>query len=165
MQYLIRIKWFILLVLIQALVLNHMHISQFATPLLYIYFILKFNSDTNVKSSMTWSFALGLAIDILSNTPGLNASASVLTAFLRPWLLRTLATRDMSENFEPGIRIMGFSSFFRYTFVMILLHATAVNVIDAFSFVNFYTVLLQILGDTLLTLTCVLCIDSVRRDK
>ena len=144
MQYLIRIKWFILLVLIQALVLNHMHISQFATPLLYIYFILKFNSNTNVKSSMTWSFALGLAI---------------------PWLLRTLATRDMSENFEPGIRIMGFSSFFRYTFVMILLHATAVNVIDAFSFVNFYTVLLQILGDTLLTLTCMLCIDSVRRDK
>lgn len=165
MQHLIRIKWFVLLVFLQALVLNHVHIGQFATPLLYVYFILKFNSDINVKSLLLWAFALGISIDILSNTPGLNAAASVLTAFFRPWLLRTLATRDMNENFEPGIRIMGFSSFFRYTFIMTLLHATAVNFIDAFSFVNLQTLVLQILSDTIATLICILCIDSVRRDK
>ncbi len=165
MQVLIRIKWFIILVLLQALVLNHVHFGQFATPLFYIYFILKFNSGTNVRSLLLWSFMLGLCIDIFSNTPGLNASASVLTAFCRPQMLRILATRDLSENFEPGIRVMGFSPFFRYTLFMTFLHATVLNLVDAFSFINFHTLTLQIVSDTLITLLCVLCVDSVRRNK
>ena len=38
-----RIEWFLGLVLLQVLVLNHMHIGVYATPFFYIYFILKFN--------------------------------------------------------------------------------------------------------------------------
>ena len=43
MIFLQRIKWFVILLLVQVLVLNHVHIYQYATPLLYIYFILKLN--------------------------------------------------------------------------------------------------------------------------
>ena len=71
MIFLQRIKWFVILLLFQVLVLNHVHIYQYATPLLYIYFILKLNSQVNRKVIMGWAFALGLSIDIFSNTPGL----------------------------------------------------------------------------------------------
>ena len=37
-----RLEWFIGLALLQVLVLNQMHIGGYATPFLYIYFILKF---------------------------------------------------------------------------------------------------------------------------
>ena len=76
-----RILWFAGLILLQVLVLNYVHIHQFAKPLLYVYFILKLDSNTGRNQTMLWSFALGLCIDILSNTPGLNATASVLLAF------------------------------------------------------------------------------------
>ena len=78
-----RILWFAGLILLQVLVLNYVHIHQFAKPLLYVYFILKLDSNTGRNQTMLWSFALGLCIDILSNTPGLNATASVLLAFFR----------------------------------------------------------------------------------
>lgn len=165
MQHLIRLQWFVLLVLLQALVLNHIHIGQFATPFLYIYFILKFNSGTNIKTLTLWAFFLGLSVDILSNTPGLNAAASVLTAFCRPRMLRILSTRDVSDNFEPSIRIMGMASFFRYSLATVFLHTVTLNVIDAFSFVSFSTLVLKILTDTLITLVCILCIDSIRRNR
>ena len=42
--YIHRIGWFIGLVLLQVLILNNVHIAGYATPFLYIYFILKFNS-------------------------------------------------------------------------------------------------------------------------
>lgn len=77
------------LVLLQVLVLNYVHIGQYATPLFYIYFILKFHTDTGRKELMLWSFAIGLCIDIFSNTPGMNAAAAVLLAFCRPLLLRS----------------------------------------------------------------------------
>lgn len=60
MQYIIRLEWFIILVLLQVLVLNHIHFEQYATPLFYIYFLLKIDSDNSRKGLMLWAFSLGL---------------------------------------------------------------------------------------------------------
>lgn len=51
MQHIIRLEWFVILVLLQALVLNHVHFEQYATPLLYIYFLLKSTQETVEKVS------------------------------------------------------------------------------------------------------------------
>ena len=83
-NYIHRIGWFVGLILLQVLILNNVHIAGVATPFLYVYFILKFNSGTSRNELMVWGFCMGLAIDIFSNTPGMNAAATVLLAFLRP---------------------------------------------------------------------------------
>ena len=49
--YIHRIGWFIGLVLLQVLILNNVHIAGYATPFLYIYFILKFDSGTSRNES------------------------------------------------------------------------------------------------------------------
>lgn len=165
MQYIIRIKWFIILVLLQVLVLNHIHFEQYATPLLYIYFLLKLDSGNSRKGLLLWAFFLGLCIDLFSNTPGLNAAASVLTAFCRPWILRLFSLRDVTDNFEPGINQMGFAPFFRYTLIIVLLHSAMLNLLDMFSFVKLQILLLKIASDAAITLILILCIDSVRRKK
>ena len=69
LTYLQRIEWFIGLVLLQVLVLNHMHINGYATPFFFIYFILKYNSGVSRNVLMIWAFLLGLTVDILGNTP------------------------------------------------------------------------------------------------
>ena len=76
--YIHRIGWFIGLVLLQVLILNNVHIAGYATPFLYIYFILKFSSGTSRNELMLWAFFFGLTIDIFSDTPGMNAAATVL---------------------------------------------------------------------------------------
>ena len=83
-HYIHRMGWFVGLVLLQVLILNNVHIAGYATPFLYVYFILKFASGTSRNELMLWAFFLGLAIDIFSNTPGMNAAATVFLAFVRP---------------------------------------------------------------------------------
>lgn len=56
-------------------------------------------------------FCLGTKYRYFSNTPGLNAAAATFLAFVRPPLLFAQTQRDPTENFEPGIAVMGFSSF------------------------------------------------------
>ena len=56
--YIHRIGWFIGLVLLQVLILNNVHIAGYATPFLYIYFILKFNSGTSRNELMLWAFLI-----------------------------------------------------------------------------------------------------------
>ena len=51
-NYLHKIGWFICLVLLQVLILNNVHIAGYATPFLYIYLILKFESDVSRNTLM-----------------------------------------------------------------------------------------------------------------
>ena len=109
--YIHRIGWFIGLVLLQVLILNNVHIAGYATPFLYIYFILKFNSGTSRNELMLWAFFFGLTIDVFSDTPGMNAAATVLLAFLRPSLLRLFTPRDNQDNLVPSFKSMGITPF------------------------------------------------------
>ena len=136
LTYLQRIEWFIGLVLLQVLVLNHMHINGYATPFFFIYFILKYNSGVSRNVLMIWAFLLGLTVDILGNTPGMNAAAATVLAFMREPVLRLVTLRDSVEDFEPGIKSMGFSPFFRYILLCTFLFCTILLVIDTFSFFN-----------------------------
>ena len=113
--YIHRIGWFIGLVLLQVLILNNVHIAGYATPFLYIYFILKFSSGTSRNELMLWAFFFGLTIDIFSDTPGMNAAATVLLAFLRPSLLRLFTPRDNPDSLIPSFKTMGISPFLKYT--------------------------------------------------
>lgn len=106
-NYLHKIGWFVGLVLLQVLILNNVHIAGYATPFLYIYLILKFESDVPRNVLMLWAFFLGLSVDIFSDTPGMNASATVLLAFLRPVFLRLFVPRDTLDSLIPSIRTMG----------------------------------------------------------
>lgn len=160
-----RIKWFVGVVLVQVLVLNQMHIYGYATPFFYIYFILKFNSKTSSNELMAWAFALGITIDMFSNTPGMNAAAATCLAFVRTPMLRLVTLRDMDESFLPGIDTLGMSSFFRFVLLASALFCTFLLLIDTFSFFDLGRLVLRILSSTAATIVCIFCAESIGRKK
>lgn len=160
-----RFFWFVVLVLVQVLVLNHIHIGQYATPLLYVYFILKLKSDTTITTLLLWAFALGLCVDIFSNTAGMNASALLWVALLRKPLLRTNSKRDPYEVYVPSIRSMGFVSFLLYISLGTLVCSLSVHLLDNFSFFRPDEILFKAVTSTLSTVFCILCLDFVKTDR
>lgn len=164
-RILIRIAWFVGLVLVQVLLLNNICLFGLATPFIYIYFILALDREVDRNALMAVAFALGLLVDVFSNTPGVNAGASVLVAFLRPSLLRLFAPREEFENFEPGISVMGVWPFVRYAVVVVLLHHTALFFLEAFSFAHIAFLLLRILCSTVLTVLLVMAIEFIRHKR
>lgn len=160
-----RIKWFVGVVLVQVLVLNQMHIYGYATPFFYIYFILKFNSKTSSNELMAWAFALGITIDMFSNTPGMNAAAATCLAFVRTPMLRLVTLRDMDESFLPGIDTLGMSSFFRFVLLASALFCTFLLLIDTFSFFDLGRLVLRILSSTAATIVCIFCAESIGGKK
>ncbi|MDO4162789.1 MAG: rod shape-determining protein MreD [Bacteroides sp.] len=165
LKYLHKIEWFIGLVLLQVLILNNVHIAGYATPFLYVYLILKFESGTMRNELMLWAFFLGLTVDVFSDTPGMNAAATVLLAFLRPVFLRFFMPRDVVDSIVPTVRTMGLSSFLKYLVVCILVHHAMLLVIEFFSFAHFGTLLLRIVASTLLTVACVMALEGINKRK
>ena len=162
-NYLHKIGWFIGLVLLQVLILNNVHIAGYATPFLYIYLILKFESDTPRNALMLWAFFLGLAVDVFSDTPGMNAAATVLLAFLRPTFLRLFVPRDTLDTLVPGIRRMGILPFLKYLVVSALIHHGLLLTLEFISFAHIGTLLLRIAASTLLTVTCIMAVEGIRK--
>ena len=163
--FLHRLGWFVFLVLLQVLVLNHVHILGYATPMLYIYYILILNAETPRKSLLLQAFFIGLCIDIFSNTPGMNAAAATMMAFTRRPLLRMQMLRDVTDDYVPGIRSMGFYPFFRYVLSETVVFIVTLQVIDAFTFFRMSELMWKILTDTLMPIVGIICIDTIRRKK
>lgn len=162
-KYLHKAGWFIGLLLLQALILNNVHIAGYATPFLYVYFILKFDTAISRNEILLWGFFLGLAVDVFSNTPGVNAAATVFLAFMRTPYLRLFVPRENQDIIVPSARSMGFFSFLKYLFVSILSHHTILFCLAFYSFADIITLLLKIGASTILSIICILAIDRVRK--
>ena len=87
LDFLHRLIAFIILALVQGLVLNHVHLFDVATPMVYVFFVLTFRRNSFRAGMLIWSFLLGLIVDIFSNTPGVGAASMTLMAFIQPYLL------------------------------------------------------------------------------
>lgn len=160
--YIKRWGCFIGAVLLQVLILNHIHIAGYATPYLYVYFILTFNTGVSRNVLMAWGFLLGLLIDIFSSTPGLNAAATVLLAFVCQPVLRLFSPKEL-ENVVPGFGSLGVEVFVKYVAVVVLLHHAVLLGLEAFSFLNWPGLLLKVVLSSLLSIICILSVESFRR--
>lgn len=160
-----NIVWFIAMALLQVLVLSHVHILGYATPFFFIYFLLRYNSGVGRSTLMLWGFFLGLCVDIFCNTPGINAAAATLMAFVREPIVRLVTLKEMEENFAPSISSMGFSSYFKYVLICTLIFCCVVEMMETFSFFNWQQLGLRIISDLAITLVCIFCAEAIRRKK
>lgn len=157
-----RIGWFISLVLLQALVFNHVHIFGYATPMPYVYFLLILPSDTPRWLYVVLGFALGLCIDILTTTPGIAAGTTCLLGLLAPLYLRIFSPSDNNDAFIPSKRSMEWNSFSKYIFLSVLTYCIVFFLLEAFSFFDWQILLINIVGSTLLTTLFVVAMELIR---
>jgi rod shape-determining protein MreD len=158
-----RLLTLVVFCLIQALVLNQIHLFDCATPLLYVYFVIMFPRNYPKWGVLLWSFAMGLSIDMFSNTPGVVASSLTLLALVQPYVLFLFVPREADASLYTSALTMGWSKFFSYVVIMVFIYCLVFFSIEAFCFFNFLQWLLNIVGSTVLTVILVLTLESIRK--
>ncbi|WP_321333252.1 rod shape-determining protein MreD [uncultured Bacteroides sp.] len=162
-NYIHKVAWFFGLVLLQVVILNNLHIAGYAPPFFYIYFILKFDTSVSRNELMIWGFLIGLAVDVFSNTPGMNAASTVFLAFVRPLLLRLFMSRDNLDNISPSMRSMGTGAFVKFLIASLFIHHTMLLTIELFSFTSMLSLLLSIVFSMLLTFTFIMAVEGIKK--
>ena len=157
--------FFIILLLVQTLVCNHIHLFGCATPLLYVYFVLPMRRDEPRWAKLLWCFALGLAVDMFSNTPGVGAASMTLLALIQPYLLELFAPRDSADDLRPSFFTLGVSKYVNYTVILVLVYCLVFFSLEAFNFYNWLQWLSCIGGCAVITIVLILVIENVRRRK
>jgi len=155
---------FILLVLFQALILDHIRLHQMITPYLYFIFILWLPFKINRTLLMLLGACLGFAIDGFRHHPGFHMAACVLIAYLRPFIINVLISQDEEVNNyeEPSIRSMGgLLPYLIYAGVLSLLHNAWLFLLEAWQFGDAWYFILKTGLSTLVTLALVLITELI----
>ena len=158
-----RLLLYIVLILAQVLVLNHIHLFGYATPLLYIYFVISFRRNYPKWAILLWSFMLGLTVDGFSNTPGVAASAMTFVGLIQPYLLELFMQRDSEDDFQPSIQTMGLASYTYFSMWLTLIYYGIFFTVETFTFFNWLQWILNIVASTIISLLLIVVIDNLRR--
>lgn len=146
---------FMIIVLLQVLILNHINLRWWSepsgfpvfTPYVYPLFILLLPFETPVWVLLLAGFVLGLAIDMFTNTAGMHACATILIAYLRTNVLSALLPRNISEysGQNPSIRSLGWMPFLVYSGFLILIHHILFLSIELWNITNLSNLALKVI--------------------
>lgn len=124
---------FILLVLFQVILFNHINFLGYINPYVYIIFILFFPIKNNRILFIFLSFLIGLTVDMFSDSGGIHAAASVFIAYARPVFLK-FAFGTMYEHNNVKFNNTEFGARLVYISLLTLLHHTILFSLEIFSF-------------------------------
>lgn len=150
----------ILLILLQAVVCNHICVFDIATPFVFIFILLQLPLSLSINWVMTIAFFVGLSVDIFSDTQGMNALACLILAVARHPIFSMYVLRDDKfEDIVPSFATVGVPTYFKYTLTASALYCILICAIQDFSFAEMPLLAMRIVGCTLLTTVTVVAID------
>lgn len=156
------IQYFLMILLylfLQIFFLRNMVAFNYAFCFIYIAGVLLLPADTDRMYLLLIGFAIGFTVDVFSNTFGMHASATVLIAYLRPFLIHYQMKSRGAERAEVGIRAQGFGAFLGYIFPLILLHHAMLFFIEMNHFGMILYTLIRIGASTLFTTLLIILLE------
>ena len=142
----VNIVRFVVLVVAQILLVNHIRLGGYVHPYIYLIFVMLLPLNTPGWQLLVAGFSIGLVIDLFMGTLGMHAGATTLMAFCRPAIIRIVSgSQKLEMNREPTINHVGFPWFLRYTICMVIVHNFTYFMLEGFSFHLVGQALLRIL--------------------
>lgn len=143
---------FLVVIFFQVLVMDNVMIGGYMIPYVYLIFIILMPFETPRWMQLLSGFILGISIDLIGNTAGMHTAATVLVAFIRPYLLNLLAPRDGYEpETFPRIHYYGLLWFTKYAAILVLIHHFVLFYLEIFQLQDFLSTLLRVILSSVLS--------------
>lgn len=153
---------FLVMVLVQVLICNHIAVFDVAMPIVFIYFIIRLPISLGLSVVFTLSFLLGLVVDIFSDTPGVNALACTLVASLRRPIYYAYVPRDdKTKDLIPSISSLGLGVYGKYLISLVSIYCFLAFSIEYFNFADVEEVVLLAVSSSVLTFISLLAFDCL----
>ena len=154
--------FFVIIVLVQVTVFNHLVLFGVAVPMFFIWWLLRLPLTLNANWALTCGFLLGLTIYIFSDTLGMNSLACTIIAALRHPVLHLYFPReeDLTDP-EPSFKTLGPAVYLKYLITLTVIYCTIYFMIEAMSFFNPIKLIMCITGSSILTFVLIAAIDSI----
>ena len=150
----------IILIILQACVLNHVCLFGYAVAFAFIYIILALPPTTSLNLLLTIGFLCGLAVDVFTDTLGVNTiSCTVLSALKNPvFKLYSPKSDDISSQII-STKSIGLSAFSKYAVSISLIYCVLVFILESYYSIDILKMICSIICSTLFTFIIILAIN------
>lgn len=155
----------LLLIAFQVLVLNHLQLFGYGTPLIFVVLLLYMPMGTMKAGIILWGFCTGLLVDIFTNTPGVASGAMTVAALIQPSVLKLLAPRDAAEDITPTMQTLGKWNYIRYMMIIYLIHHLVYFGLECFSLYHMADAVLLMAASWTSSILMALLLESFRKKK
>lgn len=153
---------FLVMLLLQVLMFNHIHLFGFINPDIYLYALLLLPMDLPQSVLYLIGFASGFVVDLFDLTFGIHASAALLMIACRPYVIKLLNINKKKDELDvPTPATRDLKSLLTFTLILVAIHQLMVNMLEVFSFHRFGITLLSVLTNTIFTTILILCIEYI----
>lgn len=157
---LINIFRFFFIIFFQIFVLNNVDfgpLNYLLSPMVYIAFIITFPNSYSKYVLLIIAFLLGLTVDMFLNTYGIHASACVLMAYSRTFMIRQLETQNtFDESFDLTIHTIEKTSYTKYVATLTFIFFLWLFLLEEFSFSNIFIILLKTILSTIFSVLLII---------
>jgi len=143
-MFLRHVLQFVAILLLQLLLLNHLHVLGYICPVVLAWMTMGFARNSSRIALLLWGFFIGLCYDVFSNTLGIGMAAATLCGMVQPWLLSLFIPRDAADDMLPSIRSMTFHRYLCYVLATMLVFHAAFYCLDAFMLRNWRLTLMAV---------------------
>jgi rod shape-determining protein MreD len=141
---------FIMLLLVQVIICNHINFLGYINPYIYIIFIFLFPIRDNRLVLLLVSFLLGMMVDMFSDSGGVHAAAAVCLAYARPVLLKT-SFGMLYEHHSIKFSTTEIGSLITYIAIGTLVHHFILFTLEIFNISNILLLLKKTLFSSIFT--------------
>lgn len=144
---------FVLLLLLQILVFNHVYLGGYINLFIYVLAITMLPNETGRIPMLLIAFASGLCVDIFCNVMGLHTCAAVVVAMMRIIFADSILTKGEQVSISlPNMYAVSLSQYLWYFGLLSLGFNLTYFVLEIFSFKDFFKIIVLTLLSTLGTM-------------
>jgi len=163
MEGLKEIGRLLLIIALQILLFDHLHIATWGFPMVYILFLLTISPRTPRWAELFIGCGIGLIMDICHSSLGIHMAACVALAFLRPILLANLVQNLERIKGHVTGRSVGQIEFAKCVALLTLIHHFIVFALEYWNWSNWWIVLVQTLISSCMTILIILVYDRLKQ--
>lgn len=153
---------FVAVALLQALVFNQVQISVWFNPLIYMAFVILLPMRTMPIVVLACGLLMGVTMDLLMGLVGVNTIASLLTAYIRPLMLKPIVGKDnFVDGGVPAPMTVGIGKFTAYVTMFVVLQSAVFFSLEAMTASYAYLIVLKVLLNSAVSIILMLLVASV----
>ena len=156
------IQAFVVIVL-QVLLFNHLQIAGFGFPMVYVLILMNLPVQIPRWAEMLIGAVVGLIFDVWNSSLGVNMAACIAFSFLRPILLGNVVQDLERVKGEVCSNTIGRIEYLKCLVFLVLVHHLLVFALEAWSWNNWWIVLIQTLISSVVTILIIVGYDIFKR--
>lgn len=162
MEWIKQIVQALVIVLLQVLLFDHLQIGGWGFPMVYVMILMNLPVQIPRWLEMLIGAVVGLVFDVWCSSLGVNMAACIAFSFLRPILLGNVLQDVERVKGEVCSRSIGRIEYVKCLVFLVLTHHLMVFALEAWSWSNWWMVLVKTLISSVLTILIIVGYDILK---